>query len=172
MQFDGATQIITLDSGTTTLDVMDLWSRAVDWWLSDSRWRFPIRKVGEDDVDTEAGTSIPTHCYLQEGWRVKALGSGTLSVVGGVLLVEGGGDPFIDSEGIRIRYQQPVQVIRVQGGATDDLLFADVVPDVTVTPPVLVFYKRGTYGTDAPVVLMRKQILGGAVQAIGLVEAA
>lgn len=120
--FDGATKRATLSGGTTALDVSDLWSRWVDWFQEgdNSKWPTAMRQVGGDDIDPGAGTKIPAYIYLQNGWRIKPQEADhTVSVSGGVLLVEGGGDPFVNTTGdytVRINYQQPVQAITVATG--------------------------------------------------------
>lgn len=76
---------------------------------------------GGPDIDPIAGTSIPTYVYLENGWRIRPdEASHTLTVTGGVILVQGGGDPFADTVGlfrVNVRYQQPVQAIGVSTGA-------------------------------------------------------
>ncbi len=122
ISFDGATKVITLSSGTTTLGVRDLWSRWVDWWLTGDNSKHPLAmsNVGGDDIDTVAGTKIPIYCFLLNGWKVKPQEANhTLKVDDGILLVSGGGDPFMNTSGsyvVRINYQQPVQAISFDSG--------------------------------------------------------
>lgn len=122
INFDGATKLITLTSGTTTLGVRDLWSRWVDWLLTSDNSKFPIAmaSVGGDDIDPGAGTSIPIYVFLANGWKIRPQEANhTLSVNDGVLLVSGGGDPFVNTTGsfvVRVNYQQPVQAITVATG--------------------------------------------------------
>lgn len=124
ISFDGPSKLATLSSGTTTLSVTDLWSRWVDWMLvSDNSKYLPMFKtVGGDTIDATAGTAIPTYAFLLNGWRVRPQETNhTLYVTGGVLLVDGGGDPFINTLGaymVRINYSQPVQAITVNTGGT------------------------------------------------------
>lgn len=138
LSFNGDTKIITLSTGTTSLSVRDLWSRWVDWVSigDNSKYRIAMEQVGGNTIDATAGTFIPIYAFLVNGWRIKPQESDhTLNVVDGILLVEGGGDPFISTLGdytVRINYQQPVQAITVStaggaGGGTfdpDDLLDA------------------------------------------------
>lgn len=115
--FDGATKVITLTAGTTTMSVRDVWSRWVDWIaLSDNSKYLPaFLTVGGDDIDPVAGTTIPIYAFLINGWKIKPQEANhTLAVTDGILLVDGGGDPFINTTGsyiVRINYQQPVQAI-------------------------------------------------------------
>jgi len=117
MTFDGATKVITLTEGTIAVGVRDIWSRWVDWYLTtdNSKYLPAFVNVGGDDIDPVAGSTIPIFAFLMNGWKIKPQESShTLTVSDGVLLVDGGGDPFIDTEGyyvVRINYQQPVQAI-------------------------------------------------------------
>lgn len=124
ISFDGAAKIITLSSGVVELGVRDLWSRWVDWAATSDNSKFlpAMRTVGGDDIDTVAGTRIPIYTYLLNGWRIKPDEvDHTLDVVDGILLVDGGGDPFADTAGaytVRVNYQQPVQAITVATGGS------------------------------------------------------
>lgn len=122
LTFDGPGKRIVLSAGTTTLSVRDLWSRWVDWLLTgdNSKYAIALAVVGGNDIDASAGTKIPVYAYLQNGWRVRPQeASHTLNVGDGVLLVDGGGDPFVNTTGsfvVRINYQQPVQAISFDSG--------------------------------------------------------
>jgi hypothetical protein len=124
ISFDGATKLITLSSGVVELGVRDLWSRWVDWVATSDNSKFlpAMRTVGGDDIDTVAGTRIPIYTYLLNGWQIKPdEADHTLDVVDGILLVDGGGDPFADTVGaytVRVNYQQPVQAITVATGSS------------------------------------------------------
>jgi hypothetical protein len=120
--FDGSQKVITLTSGTTILDVKDLYSRWKDWVLTsdNSKWAFAFLVSGGDPVDPGSGTFVPLYAFLANGWRIKPQEADhTLNVTNGILLVDGGGDPFIDTNGnyvVRVNYQQPVQAITVATG--------------------------------------------------------
>ncbi len=123
LSFDGVTKVITITSDNT-LDVKDLWSRWVDWVLSsdNSKYLPAMAQLGGNDIDVSAGTSIPIYIYLLNGWKIKPREANhTLSVINGILLVDGGGDPFNNTSGaytVRINYQQPVQAIGVATGGS------------------------------------------------------
>ena len=116
LSFDGPNKVISV-SGETILSVRELWSRWVDWLLTtdNSKYLFAFDQIGGDDIDPVAGTTIPIFIFLTNGWRIAPEEvNHTLNVTEGVLVVDGGGDPFLDTEGpyvVRINYQQPVQVI-------------------------------------------------------------
>lgn len=116
ISFDGATKLAVLSAGTTTLDLADLWSRWKDWVLADNAgWVRAMDTVGGEPIDPSVGTLVPLYLFLLNGWKIKPQEANhTLNVVNGILLVSGGGDPFVNTSGsyvVRIRYQQPVQAI-------------------------------------------------------------
>ncbi len=121
LTFNGTTKEVTI-AIDTTLNVLDLWSRWVDWFLTgdNSKYALAMEQVGGNDIDVSAGTSIPIYIFLKNGWRVKPKEANhTLGVTQGILLVDGGGDPFINTTGaytVRVNYQQPVQAITVSTG--------------------------------------------------------
>ena len=127
LAFDGAAKTITI-SAVNTLDVRDLWSRWVDWFLTsdNSKYGIAMSNLGGDDIDAGAGTKIPIYNFLVNGWKIRPREANhTLNVTNGILLVDGGGDPFINTLGaftVRINYQQPVQAISfATGGAVSNV---------------------------------------------------
>ena len=119
--FDGDSRLIVI-SAQTLVSVRDIYSRWVDWLvLSDNSKYLPaFATVGGNPIDVSAGTSVPVYAYLQNAWRVRPQESDhTLVLNDGVLLVDGGGDPFVNTIGdfvVRVNYQQPVQAITVATG--------------------------------------------------------
>jgi len=141
--FNGTSKIITLTVGTILLDVKDLYSRWKDWVLTsdNSKWETAFQVTGGDEIDSDSGTAIPLYAFLINGWVIKPQESNhTLNVFGGVLLVSGGGDPFVDTAGnymIRINYQQPVQAITVStSGAGPGPIDANLIQINGETAPV------------------------------------
>lgn len=120
--FDGPNKLAILSLGTTALDVVDLYSRWKDWALTgdNSKYLPAFAPVGGDTIDAGAGTSVPLYAFLVNGWRVRPQEANhTLNVTGGVLLVEGGGAPFVATLGafnVQVNYSQPVQAITVATG--------------------------------------------------------
>lgn len=131
LSFDGTTKVVTITTDTT-LDVRDLWSRWIDWWLTsdNSKYGIAMLQVGGDDIDVVAGTKIPVYVYLQDGWKVKPKeASHTLAVTNGILLTDDSSDPFADTTGsyvVRINYQQPVQAISFSTGGGGGSSAADI----------------------------------------------
>lgn len=130
LSFNGSTKTITITTDTT-LDVKDLWSRFVDWFLTsdNSKYGLALAQVGGNDIDPSAGTSIPVYIYLQNGWKVKPKESNhTLVVNNGILLTDDSSTPYTATSGsynVVIRDQQPVQAIGVAtgGGGTNPNYF-------------------------------------------------
>lgn len=126
--FDGTTKRIVCDTGTVEISVPAVYTEWVDWAMLSNNLRFfhAFENQGGTVIDSGAGTSIPAYCYLFNTWRVRPQEANhTLTVTEGILLVDGGGDPFVNTIGsftVRILYQQPVQAITVStgggGGAT------------------------------------------------------
>lgn len=104
--FDGATKRITLSAGTTSIVLAEMYSRYKDWILAgNSSSQLAFTTVGGDIP------AIPLYLFLENGWRiVPQAADHTLTVTGGILEVQGGGDPFVDPAGaykIRINRQAP-----------------------------------------------------------------
>jgi hypothetical protein len=104
--FNGATKRITLSSGTTTLDLVDMYSRWKDWVLGGNAGCAPaFRALGGQTPQ------MPLYLFLLNGWKIVPQSANhTLTVINGVLEVDGGGDPFVDPAGsysIRINRETP-----------------------------------------------------------------
>jgi hypothetical protein len=128
---DGPNKVIKLTSGTTSVSIRDLWSRWVDWFLTgdNSKYLPAFVQTGGDAIDPSQGTAIPIYIFLMNGWKLQPQEAHhTLSVNDGIIVVNGGGDPFINTTGaytVRINYSQPVQAITVNtagasGGLTSE----------------------------------------------------
>ena len=142
ISFTGSSKIITLSAGTTSLDVREMWSDWVDWFLTGDNSKYPMAmaNLGGDDISPADGTKVPIYVFLQNGWKIRPQEADhTLAVVNGILLVAGGGDPFINPVGdfvVRINYQQPVQAISfsAEGGAgVDPAVIAAAVLDAMLS---------------------------------------
>lgn len=126
MIFVGANKLIILEAGEASISIRDLWSRWIDWLaISDnSKFQPAFESVGANDIDPFEGTKIPVYLFLLNGWRIRPQEANhTLNVTDGVLIVDGGGDPFVNTLGnyvVRINYKQPVQAISfdTSGGGT------------------------------------------------------
>jgi len=104
--FNGVTKQITLSSGTITLDLIDLHSRWKDWvLLGNAQYAQAFYTVGGDIP------AIPLYLFLLNGWKIVPQSADhTLTVINGILEVDGGGDPFVDPAGdfaIRIYKESP-----------------------------------------------------------------
>lgn len=104
--FNGAAKRITLTAGTTSIVLAEMYSRWKDWVLSGNGGFLPAFSTVGGDIP-----AIPLYLFLENGWRiVPQAADHVLTVGGGVLEVQGGGDPFVDPAGsykIRINRQAP-----------------------------------------------------------------
>lgn len=104
--FDGVNKRIVLGSGVTTLNLVDMYSRWKDWARDGNAGFLPAFIAVGGDIP-----AIPLYLFLINGWRiVPQTADHVLTVVAGVLEVQGGGDPFVDPVGsykIRINRESP-----------------------------------------------------------------
>lgn len=130
--FDGPNKRIICDTATVSIDVVGVYTEWVDWALTGTNLRFlnAFNELGGNTIDAGAGTSVPVYAFLTNAWRIAPdEADHTLAVTGGIILVSGGGDPFVDVTGawtVRINYQQPVQAITVSTGGGGGATPADV----------------------------------------------
>jgi hypothetical protein len=119
ISFDGPTKVISLSTGTTSLSVQFLWSEWVRWVATsdNSKYLPAFSLLGGEAIDLTQGSFIPFYVFCLNGWRLRPQEDNhTLKVTEGILLVEGGGDPFLDTLGgytVRVNYSQPMQAISV-----------------------------------------------------------
>jgi hypothetical protein len=120
--FDGPNKLVILSAGTVSIDLAEMYSRYKDWLLlGNAGHALAFSTVGGEPIDPAAGTLVPLYLFLLNGWRIRPQEANhTLIVTGGTLLVDGGGDPFVDTLGnyrVRIRYSQPVQAMGYNSGS-------------------------------------------------------
>ncbi len=130
--FNGENKLIILTSGTTEVSIRDLWSRWVDWFLTsdNSKYLIAFEQVGGNDIDVSIGTTIPIYVFMKNNWKIRPQESNhTLIINDGILIVDGGGDPFVNTLGsfaIRINYSQPVQAITVATGGSSGATLSQI----------------------------------------------
>lgn len=111
--FDGPNKLIIADAGTTYLNVaVDIYSAWKIWAAQDENIKYEqaMRVVGGDP--TVGGNRISGYFFLMNGWRIRPQEANHYLVVDGILLVDGGGDPFVNTLGtynVRINQITPLQ---------------------------------------------------------------
>ena len=133
--FDGASRGIYLTSGTTAVDVRDLYSRWKDWVrASGSQYQPAFETVGGDEISP--GVYITTYAFLANKWHVHPQEADhKLVVSGGVLLALDGSDPFKPTAGaynVMVQYSQPIktETVATAGAAIDFNELLDLVDAV------------------------------------------
>lgn len=120
--FDGPNRLIILSSGTTLLDVQDMYSRWKDWATTDDNSKYlPFFDVTGGNP-TIGSNAISNYFFLLGGAKIRPQEANHTLQVNGILIAENGGDPFADTIGIyRVRIVQVVplqaETISVSGTA-------------------------------------------------------
>ena len=111
----GSTRIIQLSSGTTILDLKDMYSRWKDWVKDEggSKQLCAISPLGGDPVDEGQNIYVASYFFLSNRWRIRPQEANhTLKVINGILVTTEGDSPFIQTQGsynVLVQYSQPVQ---------------------------------------------------------------
>lgn len=109
--FDGANKICVLGVGAT-LDVKDMYGRWKDWAAEGDNIKYlPFLDVVGGNT-TVGSNSIASYFFVLNGWKVRPSEADQTLTVNGILNVDGGGDPFVNTIGSwRVRI---VQIIPMQ----------------------------------------------------------
>lgn len=123
--FDGPNRLIILSSGTTVLDVQDMYSRWKDWVITGDNSKYlPFFDVVGGNV-TVGSNQISNYFFLLGSAKVRPQEANHTLRVDGILIDALGGDPFTDTIGtFRVRI---VQVVPLQAEAI-------AVSGATITP--------------------------------------
>jgi hypothetical protein len=112
---------IIMNSGETVYDVRGAYSKwKDDIFLSDNfTYDFAFSVLG--NVVYDPPKRVPPFTSLTNNWKIRPdEANHTLTVSGGILYVDGGGDPFVNTLGaytVRIKYVQPVEVLMIATGS-------------------------------------------------------
>jgi hypothetical protein len=118
---DYANKRIIMDTGETTYDIRGAYSKWKDnIFLSDNfTYDFAYEVLG--NVVYDSPKRVPPFTSLINSWKIRPdEANHTLTVSGGILYVDGGGDPFVDTLGaytVRVNYAQPVEVLMIATGS-------------------------------------------------------
>lgn len=119
---DGPSKLFIADSGTTALDVaVDLYTAWVDWSAvgDNSKFLQAFRVVGGDP--TTGVNKIAPYFFLTNGWRLRPQEANHSLTITGILLVDGGGDPCVNTLGaynVRVSQVVPIQAQLVESGTS------------------------------------------------------
>ena len=69
--FDGPNKRVVLSSGTTTIDLADIWSRWKDWVLAgNAGYARAFDTVGGEPIDPAPGTLVPLYLFVLNDWKL------------------------------------------------------------------------------------------------------
>lgn len=112
-----------INDSETAIDVkVDLYSDAKENWLvsgSLNKFKFPFRVVGGDE--TEPSKYISPYFFLKYGWQVRPYEGTHILTITGILLVDGGGDPFVSTIGdynVRTKFVIPIDAVTIATGGS------------------------------------------------------
>ena len=110
--FNGTTKIMTIPETMTTFDVKTAYSAWKIWVTEGDNAKYlpAFKTVGGDP--TIGGNYISTYYFLTNDWKIKPPEKNCTIQVNGILLVDGGGDPFVSTQGtynVRINMTTPMQ---------------------------------------------------------------
>ncbi len=160
--FDGANKIISLTSGTTSFEVKDMYSRWKDWVTTSDNAKYlkAFSVVGGDS--TSGSNLIYPYFFLENGWRVRPQEASHQLTVDGALLVQGGGNPYLQTVGtynVQVIADVPVRAEAVDvsgGGAPSASEVADAVWNESMTDHT----SSGTFGERISKLLTVAKFLG------------
>jgi len=97
--FDGSNKLITCDPGITLLDVRRLYSMWKEWAATNNNLGY-IKAFSVVGGEPTVGSNIITpYFFLANGWKIQPDSADHSLSVSGILLVEGGGEPFVKPAG-------------------------------------------------------------------------
>jgi hypothetical protein len=130
--FDGPNKMIIVQLGTDVLNIQDMYSRWVDWVLTEegSRYLFALRYSGGEP--TVPGQSSTPYFYLLNGWKIDACcefeGLNHELTVEGIILCEDFSSPFYMDPSMPMTMLRSIVPIRTETVSTSGASFD--VPDI------------------------------------------
>jgi len=118
---DFANKRIVMEAGETQYDVPGAYSHWKDQIFLADNFTYDFAFTIKGGVAYASPKEIPAFTALINSWKIRPdEANHTLIVENGILYVEGGGDPFVDTLGaytVRINYSQPVEVLLISTGS-------------------------------------------------------
>lgn len=118
--FDGPNKLVICTSGTTSINLKDVYSRWKDWVQAGSNAKFlqAFTVIGGDPLT--GAQSLGATFFLENGWKIRPQESNHILVVEGNLYARSG-SPFVSTLGsynvrIEMRVSNLIDIIATNGG--------------------------------------------------------
>jgi len=117
--FDGPNKLMILKPGVTDVCITECLYSPWKIWVQESdnaKYEQAFRIVGGEP--TTGSNSIAPYSFLLNGWRIRPQEANHTLTVDGVVIVDGGGDPFdtLGTYNVRINMITPLQAETVETG--------------------------------------------------------
>lgn len=116
-----ANELVVMESGETIYDVRGAYSKWKDELRTGDNGKYDLAYTVDGGKEYDAPKSIPYLTGFTNGWRGRPdEANHKLTVENGILYVDGGGDPFVNTVGaynVRIPFAAPVDVLTVSTGS-------------------------------------------------------
>ena len=153
--FDAAAKRIVLDSATVS--AADIFSRWEDWVATGDNAKYlpAFRHLGGDELG--GGLFVANYFFLLNGWRIRPMESNHLLVISGNLIVEGGGQPVVQTLGafnVSVQYTVPVQAQGISTGGSGGLTYGQA-------QQLLELWQKEGLDSSKPVTITKTKIAVG-----------
>lgn len=139
--FDGPNKRINCLSGTTTLDMVEVYSSWKEWMLlsDNAKYQFAFTVIGGDEI--APGEYLGRTFFLENGWKIKPQEASHVLTVIGNLYSRDGLSPFVTTSGaynvsIRSKFSNLIDMIATGGGSAltkeeiaDEVMSRDVLTE-------------------------------------------
>lgn len=125
-----SSKLFIMDGGETELQIPILYSAWKDNVRLTNNIQYDLAMTQKGNDVISGTTVIADYAFLSNGWKIRPdEADHTLSITQGILVTDDESDPFVDTLGaytVRVRYEQPVQVLKVSNGSPNYLSLGDI----------------------------------------------
>lgn len=99
VSFDGVNKLIIADSGTTSINVKELYSMWKEWVQVDDNLKYEIAFTVVGGNPTTGNNIITPYFFLSNDWKIRPQEANHTLVIDGILITDDGSDAFTDTIG-------------------------------------------------------------------------